>query len=85
MQFAAVKKAVSQLGHYFILLITCSALVLFVVSGFLYHQNSSFKKENRRLIIANDSIISVNIELKNALTDKNNPGGKKTASARIKE
>lgn len=39
-------------------------------SGYLYHQNRSYQYQNQRLIILNDSILSENIELKNALHQK---------------
>jgi hypothetical protein len=45
-----------------------SLVCLFAVtSGYMFVQNTKFENENRRLIIQNDSIISVNIELINAL------------------
>lgn len=40
------------------------------LSGVLYHRNKNYEYENRRLIIQNDSIMSVNIELKNAINLK---------------
>ena len=55
-----------------------STALMFIVSGCLYAQNTGFRKENRKLIIENDSIMSANIELKHALQQKN--AGKKTAS-----
>jgi len=44
--------------------LTC---LLVITSGYMFIQNTKFESENRRLIIQNDSIISVNIELTNAL------------------
>ena len=44
------------------------ALVLVTTVGScLYNENKYYKKANRELIIQNDSIISVNIELKSAV------------------
>jgi hypothetical protein len=44
--------------------------VLTTASGYLYHQNRNYQNQNQRLIILNDSILSENIELKNALHPK---------------
>lgn len=40
-------------------------MLLIIVCGCLYKQNRTYRQENRRLIIENDSIMSVNIELSN--------------------
>ena len=45
-------------------------LLLGTASGVLYQRNKTYQNENRRLIILNDSILSENIELKNALQQK---------------
>jgi hypothetical protein len=42
-------------------------LVTMTALGYLYNQNKSYQYQNQRLIILNDSILSENIELKNAL------------------
>lgn len=51
-------------------LIIAGFIALAIVSGKLYHQNKMYQQKNRRLIILNDSILSVNIELQNALKQK---------------
>ena len=45
-------------------------LALTVVSGCLFQQNRVYESENRRLILQNDSIMSVNIELRKYLQEK---------------
>jgi hypothetical protein len=45
-------------------------IFLTTASGYLYHKNRNYQHENQRLIILNDSILSENIELKNALDQK---------------
>jgi hypothetical protein len=53
------------------LFLFAGALILFVIaSGYLYRQNRNYQYQNQRLIILNDSILSENIELKNALQQK---------------
>ena len=39
-------------------------------SGYLFYENKSYQYQNHRLIIVNDSILSENIELKNALQQR---------------
>lgn len=41
--------------------------IMALLNGFLYTKNLSYKKENKGLIIQNDSILSANIELKQEL------------------
>lgn len=53
-------------------LLVSAFLVLMVASGFLYQQNRIYQNQNRRLIILNDSILSENMELKNALQQEKN-------------
>jgi len=45
-------------------------VVVSTISGFLYKQNKTYEFENRRLILVNDSVLSENLELKNALLQK---------------
>lgn len=49
---------IAALGFVILLLLFC---------GSLYKQNKTYQQENRRLIIENDSIMSVNIELSNSI------------------
>jgi hypothetical protein len=60
-------------------------LVLIGISGFLFKENRDFNKKNRDLIIANDSIMSVNIELHQALQKKYPSSFKKTSVASFKK
>jgi hypothetical protein len=53
-----------------LLLLTGIIFLLVLVSGFLYQQKRFYQQQNRELIIRNDSVLSVNIELKNALEQK---------------
>jgi hypothetical protein len=48
-------------------------LTLSMISGCLFQQNRKYEMQNRDLIIQNDSIMSVNIELKNFLKRENAP------------
>jgi predicted solute-binding protein len=45
-------------------------MMLIFTSTYLYRENRSYQLENHRLIVSNDSILSVNIELKNQLQQK---------------
>lgn len=45
-------------------LLMAIGIVLFIIVGSLFRQNSILKERNRKLIIQVDSVISVNIELK---------------------
>lgn len=42
-------------------------LILLVISARLYRENKVYESRNQRLIIQNDSVLSVNIELRNLL------------------
>ena len=55
---------------YIVFSLVAGLLLLGTASGFLYQRNKTYQHENRRLIILNDSILSENIELKNALQQK---------------
>ena len=57
-------------------------IVLTGVSLFYYRQNQNYRRQNEELIIRNDSVLSVNIELRNALLQKILPG--KTAGLKVK-
>lgn len=59
-------------------------LTLTLVSGCLFHQNKVYESQNRKLIIQNDSIMSVNIELKNFLEQRNS-SAIKTSTKGFKE
>ncbi|MBD0280394.1 MAG: hypothetical protein ICV51_17850 [Flavisolibacter sp.] len=45
---------------------------LMVFVGFLYNQNKEYRNKNRELIIQNDSVLSVNVELKAILNATQN-------------
>ncbi|MBB1286528.1 hypothetical protein HRH25_19255 [Flavisolibacter sp. BT320] len=47
--------------------LTSAVLVLFFATALLYQQKSKAQSVNRVLILQNDSILSENIQLKNAL------------------
>lgn len=49
------------------LLLICFVMGLLALSGCLFKQSTSYKLRNRELILQNDSLISVNIELKQEL------------------
>jgi hypothetical protein len=51
----------------FVFVLTSIIVILAIVSGCLYHQNKKYESQNRKLIIQNDSIQSVNIELKHSI------------------
>jgi hypothetical protein len=48
-------------------IIGAASILLIIANGILYSQNISYKSKNRDLILQNDSLISVNIELKQQL------------------
>ena len=52
------------------LLLLAGILALSFLSGFLYKQKNGVQEHNRQLIIQNDSILSVNILLKDSLKQK---------------
>lgn len=60
--------------HYFNRTISLVLLVivaiLSIVSGCLFHEKKQVEHKNRQLIIQNDSVMSANIELLNALQVK---------------
>lgn len=62
-----MKNAFLRYGSVMVLILTGVILILVVISGCLYVQKKNFQKDNRELIIKNDSIMSVNIELMNQL------------------
>lgn len=49
------------------LLLVCIVMGLLALSGCLFKQSTSYRIKNRALILENDSLISVNIELKREL------------------
>jgi hypothetical protein len=49
------------------LLLVCFVMGLLAISGCLFKQSTSYRLKNRELILENDSLISVNIELKREL------------------
>ncbi len=58
------------------LLLIAAILALSITSGFLYTEKHSVQELNRQLIIQNDSILSVNILLKDSLKGKPIPAAK---------
>ena len=64
-------KASSQLSRPLLYSLFGIYLALIGLSGCLFKENRAFSKINRDLIIRNDSIMSVNIELNQALQKKN--------------
>ena len=69
MQLAFVKTDAVKLKRFLFLLLAVF-IVLTAASGYLYRENKSYRLENQRLILVNDSILSENIELRNALKEK---------------
>ena len=65
-------------------LLVSGLIILALLSGVLYHQSRTYESENRRLIIQNDSIMSVNIELKNTLMGKSSFTGNKITEKTFK-
>lgn len=61
------------------LVLATGLIVLSLITGYLYRQTENYLDENHRLIVINDSLLSVNIELRNALASKKTvfttPGG----------
>ena len=55
--------AIKHVGKFFTAVVI---LTLFIMIGGLYRQNIVYKNENRKLILQNDSILSVNLELTQA-------------------
>jgi len=66
MQFALNKKVMKgkKVLHTGLTIVTS---ILFLSTIFLYTQNGYYRNINRQLILENDSIISVNIHLKDTL------------------
>ncbi len=65
-------------------------LVLLILSltatlGYFYSQNRLYQQKNRALIIQNDSILSVNVELRAALNAMLDETGNRTATLRLTE
>jgi hypothetical protein len=58
--------------------------LLNTASGYIYNKNRNYQHENQRLIILNDSILSENIELKNALQRKKTSAVFKTVREHFK-
>jgi len=48
-------------------------LILLFTAAFLYIQNRSYSKENRELLLRNDSIAAANIELKDSINKAARP------------
>ena len=66
-------------------ILVCVMVLLVMVSASLFLQNKHYRQENRELIIQNDSIMSVNIELKSALNGGLSNPVKKTSFQPKKE
>lgn len=67
-----MKKAAVQLNLFFVLTLGGLTVIATAFSSFLYYRNQLYMTDNRRLILQNDSIMSVNIELQKALEHKPN-------------
>jgi len=50
-----------------LIILAGATLILSFTAGHFYNETLKYKEQNRALIIQNDSILSVNIELKNAI------------------
>ena len=68
-----------------LLLLVAVFIISATASGYLYHKNKSYRYQNQRLIIVNDSILSENIELKNALRRNSSTVLKKVSSENFKK
>ena len=53
----------------------CVILVLLGINGCLYQKNKDYQRQNRQLIIQNDSLLSINIELSEALQNNKTAAG----------
>lgn len=62
-----MKKAAFKANWFLFVLLAGLTIIAIAFSGFLYHRNQIYLTNNRQLILQNDSIMSVNIELKKAL------------------
>jgi hypothetical protein len=74
-----MKKGFIRKSPLVLVFMLCIILVLLGINGCLYQKNKAYSRENRQLIIQNDSLLSINIELNEAL--QNN----KTATGELRE
>lgn len=79
-----MKTDVVKLKRVVFLLLT-AFIVIMTASGYLYRQNKNYQYQNQRLIVVNDSILSENIELKNALRQNSSTVLKKAFSENFKK
>ena len=80
-----MQRQISTGGSGLLLLLVTALVLLTTVGSCLYSENRHYKKANRELIIQNDSIISVNIELKSAVNGNLKSESKKTSFKPQKE
>jgi hypothetical protein len=80
-----MQKQISTNSSGVLLLMVIMLVLLTTVGSCLYSENRYYKKANRELIIQNDSIISVNIELKSAVDGTLKNDSKKTSFKPKKE
>lgn len=80
-----MQKRISTSGSGVLLVMVIALVLLTTVGSCLYSENRYYKKANRELIIQNDSIISVNIELKSAVNRNLQSESKKTSFKPKKE
>lgn len=73
-----MKKGFIRRTPMILVFLLCVILVLLGINGCLYQKNKVYRRENRQLIIQNDSLLSINIELNEAL--QNN----KTAASELR-
>jgi hypothetical protein len=74
LHLAAMKKGqFSSFTSIMLIILSGIVITLSATTGYLYRQNKHFQSEQRELIIQNDSIISVNIKLTQALETKSGP------------
>lgn len=52
-----------------LLILIAISVILIVINGCLYKTNKVYRRENRDLIIQNDSVLSINIELNEELNN----------------
>jgi hypothetical protein len=74
-----MKKGFLRKSPLVLIFMLCIILVLLGINGCLYQKNKGYRRENRQLIIQNDSLLSINIELNEAL--QNN----RTATGELRE
>ena len=79
-----MKALVRRYRFLFLYLVPMVVLVLVLCSGFLYKENREVRRINRELMVQNDSILSVNLELKNALSRKAALQGRTGVSFKVK-